>query len=81
MDVVSKFLEDRTIKQAGFRTNARTLFQNYKMWAQDNLEFSLKQSKFETQLIAKGYPVEKRWRKRKSVRLNDQSYNFGGDED
>lgn len=84
MDVVSKFLEDRTIKQAGFRTNARTLFQNYKMWAQDNLEFSLKQSKFETQLIAKGYPVEKRGGEKVYVGvrlLNDQSYNFGGDED
>ena len=83
MDVVSQFLEDRTFKQTGYKTNARVLFQNYKMWAQDNLEFSLKQSKFENQIIAKGYPVEKHGGEKYYIGirlLNDKSYNFGGDE-
>lgn len=83
MDVVSKFLEDQTFKQSGYKTSAKVLFQNYKMWAADSLEFNLRQSKFESQMISKGYPVEKHGgiKYYVGVRLiNDKGYNFGGDD-
>ena len=82
MDVVSKFLEDQAYKCPGYETSTRVLYQNYKLWAQDNLEFPLRQSKFEAQMISKGYAIKKKNGEKHYVGvrlLNDRDYDFRSD--
>lgn len=79
MDVVAKFLENQTVSSPGGEVSAKILWQNYKMWAKDNEEYLLRQSKFEEQILNKNYIVQKKKGEKYFVGLrllNDKSYDF-----
>ena len=60
MDVVAQYIENQCRLEKGWVTNARTLYQNYKVWAADNTEYIMKQSKFEEELLNRKITVTKR---------------------
>ena len=60
MNVVSQFMIKECVLGIDYSVNAKTLFQAYKSWSQDNIEFSMKQSKFEEELFKNKITVFKR---------------------
>ncbi len=64
MDVAAQFIKDQCIPEEGTIVLCDVLYKNYKLWAMDNSEFILKQSKFSSEVIAKGYQQILRGNKR-----------------
>ena len=54
MDVVAQFLLKQCHKEKGYRISAKALYQNYKAWAFDNIEYIMKQSEFDEEILNKG---------------------------
>lgn len=79
MDVVAKFLDNQAIIHPGYEVSAKILWQNYKMWAKDNEEYLLRQSKFEEQMLNKNFIVQKKKGEKYFIGLkmiNDRSIDF-----
>lgn len=79
MDVVAQFLNNQTVSHPSYKTSAKILWQNYKIWAKDNEEYLLRQSKFEEQILNKNYIIQKERGEKMIVGLkllNDKSYDF-----
>lgn len=82
MDIVEQFLEKQCQRVNGYLTSARALYQNYKVWAQDNTEYLMKQSKFEEEILNKKITVVKKDGERhyKGIKMNsDKSASIGYD--
>ena len=57
MDVIAQFINRECEMTPGARINCKELYDAYKEWALDNVEFCMKESKFMEELKAKGIGV------------------------
>ena len=58
MDVISQFISRECDVNPGARIDCRELYEAYKDWANNNVEFVIKESKFMLELQAKGFKTE-----------------------
>ena len=73
MDVIAQFIEKECLVGDGYQTECKVLYAHYKQWAQDNIEFPHKESKFSENIKLKGFPVilnAKGKRFYKGIRIN-----------
>ena len=61
MDVIAQFIETECIVRDDKEVEVKKLYSEYKEWAKDNTEWTMKQSKFQEELKKKGFPVEVRY--------------------
>lgn len=59
MDIVTQFIKKQCTLIPNYKTNCNTLYKNYKIWASDNTEYILKESKFSEELVSKGFKIIK----------------------
>jgi putative DNA primase/helicase len=57
MDVIAQFIEKECLIGEGYQTECKVLYAHYKNWAKDNIEFPHKESKFNENMIKKGYEM------------------------
>lgn len=60
MDVVSQFIKSECNVRIDLEISAKKLFNYYKMWAENNIEFKVKQTKFEEELLNRGIKIIRR---------------------
>lgn len=65
MDVIAQFINRECEVTAGARIDCKELYNAYKDWAMDNVEFCIKESKFMEDLKTKGFPVDSTSQKKK----------------
>lgn len=65
MDVITQFINRECEVTQGARIDCKELYNAYKIWAMDNVEFCIKESKFMEDLKTKGFPVESSSQKKK----------------
>lgn len=59
MDIIAQFISKECELGPNCRMDCKELYKHYKNWAQDNTEFTIKESKFTEELKNKGITVEK----------------------
>ena len=57
MDIVSQFVNKQCDLADIYQTDCKVLYTHYKEWAQDNTEFTMKESKFSEELKKKGITI------------------------
>ena len=57
MDIVSQFVNKQCDLSDNYQTDCKVLYTHYKEWAQDNTEFTMKESKFSEELKKKGITI------------------------
>ena len=65
MDVITQFINRECEVKSGARIDCKELYNAYKAWAMDNVEFCIKESKFMEDLKSKGFAVESTSAKKK----------------
>ena len=55
MDVLTGFIKDECIKEAGKKVGVTDLYHAYKLWCEEHGEFVLKCSAFSNEMVARGY--------------------------
>lgn len=59
MDVVNLYIASNCQNFPGYKTGATRLFQDYKMWARNNNEYDMSESKFKADMISHGFTIKK----------------------
>lgn len=65
MDIITQFIEKNCTIIPNYHTKIQTLFKNYKDWAKDEADYVMKASKFEEEMVKKGFDI---------VTINEDKY-------
>ncbi len=59
MDVVNLYIANNCQNFPGYKTSAARLFQDYKMWARNNNEYDMSESRFKADMISHNFALKK----------------------